>query len=53
MLELTSYEKKIIGAVLAEMRAENEDLKVKTDYAIIMDSLVSQVNLTKALNRIK
>jgi hypothetical protein len=52
MLELTEYEEKLISAVLAQMRIDNEELKVKNDYAIIMSYLFPHVNLTKAMNRI-
>jgi hypothetical protein len=56
MLELTEYEEKLISAVLAQMRDDNEELKVKNDYAIIMTYLFPHVNLTKAMkamNRIQ
>ena len=53
MLDLTVYEEKIINAVLAQMREDNEELKVKNDYSIIMNNLVPHVALTKAMNRIK
>ncbi len=53
MLDLTVYEEKIINAVLEQMRIDNEELKVKTDYSIIMNCLASHVNLSKAMNRIK
>lgn len=51
MLELTKYEEKIISAVLAQMRIDNDELKVKTDYAIILNYLVPHVRLTKAIER--
>lgn len=53
MLSLTVYEEKIINAVLEQMREDNEELKVKSDYSIIMNNLVSHVNLTKAINLTK
>ena len=52
MLDLSVYEEKIINAVLEQMREDNEELKVKNDYAIIMTYLVPHVALTKAMNRI-
>ena len=52
MLDLTVYEEKIISTVLAQMRIDNDELKVKTDYAIIMSYLASHVNLKNVWDRI-
>jgi len=51
MLELTEYEEKLISAVLTQMRIDNEELRFKTDYGIIMTYLAPHVNLTKAMSR--
>lgn len=40
MLDLTVYEEKLISAVLAQMRIDNEELKVKSDYSIIFSNLL-------------
>lgn len=53
MLDLTEFEEKIISAVLEQMRTENDELKVKTDYSIIMAYLGLHTNLTKAIERIQ
>ena len=53
MLELTEYEEKLISAVLAQMRIDIEEFKVKNDYAIIMNCLATRAILTEAMNRIE
>lgn len=51
MLDLTVYEEKVINAVLEQMRIDNIEFKVSSDYGIIMKCLVPHVNLTKAMER--